>query len=370
MIEILKRFNRYRNNKFKELKNIFRTVKLNRQKKVKSLFDLDKCHSILIVMCDYGIGDAIVTSFLIYELRKNNYNVSVVADDRLSFLFDHFIEVDNAFFFNKKNIKKFIRSIKKIKIDLAIDLYDEGNNSLRRVEIISSFKPAHTLGFNQPKYKQYDTSISYSGYDAHITERSCMVLNFLSIDYDITKYYLNVQDTELQVAKKFVEKICNGLNKFIIVFNPFGSTKTKSFSLQQIEKITEFLAQQKNCITIVVGEQKEIASIYELPNVYINKNPSFIVTSALVSLSNLVITVDTSIVHVASAYNIPMVAVYNNRYNLCFDLNKVWAPISNNFELIFTNENRGTELGDPVSNLDTQFIIEKISKILSVNLEY
>ncbi|MCO6539468.1 MAG: glycosyltransferase family 9 protein [Gilliamella sp.] len=370
MFESLKLLNRYRNNKVKKIKMMFKTAKLNRQKKVKNLFNIDECNSILIVMCDYGIGDAIVASFLIYELRKNNYNVSVVVDERLNFLFDYFIQVDNAFFFNKKNIKKFIRAEEKIKIDLAIDLYDEGNNSLRRVEIISSFKPTHTLGFNQSMYRQYDTSICYSDYDAHITERSCIALDFLNIDYDMVKYHLNIQYDELQLAKKFLDKICDGLDKFIIVFNPFGSSKTKSLSFEQIEKITEFLTLQKDCITIVVGEQKEIVFIHELPNVYINKNPSFIFTSALVSLCNLVITVDTSIVHVASAYNIPMIAVYNNRYNLCFDLNKVWAPISNNFELVFTKENKGTEFGDPVSNLDIQFIIEKIKKMLSVNFKY
>jgi ADP-heptose:LPS heptosyltransferase len=367
MIESLKRLNRYRNNKFKEIKNAFKIARLNR-KKTKNFFNIDECHSILIVMCDYGIGDVIVTSFLIYELRKNNYHVSVVVDDRLSFLFDSFIEVDNAFFFNKKNIKKFISTEKKIKIDLAIDLYDEGNNSLRRVEIISSFKPVHTLGFNQSKYMQYDTSISYSDYCAHITKRSCIVLNFLNINYDSVRYHLNIEYNQLQVAKKFLDQLCNSTNKFIVVFNPFGSSKTKSFSLEQVAKITDFLAQQKNCITIIIGEQKKISLIHELPNVYLNKNPSFVVASALVSLCNLVITVDTSIVHVASAYNTPMIAVYNNRYSRCFELNKVWAPISNNFELISTKENKGTDFDVPIADVDTQLVIEKINKIIGINL--
>lgn len=364
MIEYLKRLNRYRNRKLKEIKNALKKFRLNRKKKVKSIFNADVYNSILIVMCDLGIGDVIITSFLIYELREKNYKVSVVVDERIKFLFENFIEVDNLFIFNKRSIKKFIKSVKKIKIDLAIDLYDEGENSLRRVEIISSFNPLHTLGFNQSQFLQYDTSIKYTEYDAHITTRSCIILNLLNITYNNVQYHLNLYEQDVHTAKIFLNSICSSTNEFIIIFCPFSSSKEKSFSKKQIEGILTFLSEQKNCTTIIVGEQKDISNINELPNIFINRNPSFSFTSALISLSDLVLTVDTSIVHVASAYNIRMIAIYNNRYNSKFNLNKVWSPIGSNYSQIFTNENRRTILGDPVYNLDINLIIKKLKKTI------
>lgn len=365
MINSFKQLNRYRNFLIKKIKNNFKTNQLNKRKLKNTVFDADNYHSILIVMCDFGIGDAIVASFLINQLRRNNYQVNVVVDERLNFLFNGFIEVDNAYFFNKKKIKKFCKTEKNIKIDLAIDLYDEGDNSLRRVELISSFNPTHTIGFNQYKFLQYDTSIDFNEVNAHITKRSCMILDLLKISYNCVQYHLNIYHDELLTAKKFIDEVCNGSDKFIIVFNPFGSSEAKSFSHEQITKINAFLSQQKNCTTIIVGEQKQICGIDELPNIHLNRNPSFIVASALVSLCHLVISVDTSIVHVASTYNKPMIAVYNNRYNAGFNLNKVWAPIGTNTKLLFTQENKITKEGDRIGELNIQLIIEQIKETLN-----
>lgn len=363
MFELFKRLNRYRNSKFKQIKQDIQRLCLNRQKKKRSTFTPNNYKSVLIVMCDFGIGDVIIHSFLIYELRKHNYEVSVVIDEKNKFLFDYFIEVDHIFTFDKRNIKKFIKSGKKIAIDLAIDLYDESQNSLRRAKLISSFKPAHTVGFNQEKFFQYDTSITYKEYDSHITKRCCITLDMLDIRFTDVRYYINLKESDLQKAKLFLNEICIERNKFIIIFNPYGSVKAKSFSEEQINIIINFLSQQENCITIIVGEQKCISNIQELPNVFINRNPSFFVTCALVSLSNFVITVDTSIVHVASAYNIPMLAIYSNQYHSFFDLNKVWSPISSNFEQIFVSKNGKIIKQATIAKLDVNQLIKKISSL-------
>jgi len=363
MFELFKRLNRYRNNKFKQTKQYIQRLQLNRQKKNRSSFEPKNYRSVLIVMCDFGIGDVIIHSFLIHELRKHNYEVSVVIDEKNKFLFDYFIEIDHIFVFDKRNIKKFIKSDKKITIDLAIDLYDESQNSLRRAKLISSFNPLHTIGFNQKKFFQYDTSINYKEYDSHITKRCCITLNLLEIKFTNVNYYLNLKESDLQKARLFINEICIEKNKFIIIFNPYGSVETKSFSQEQINIIINFLSQLKNCITIIVGEQKCISNIKELPNVFINRNPSFFVTCALVSLSDYVITVDTSIVHVASAYNIPMLAIYSNQYCSFFDLNKVWAPINSNFEQIFVSENGKKIKQATIAKLDVNQLLNKISSL-------
>ena len=75
------------------------------------------------------------------------------------------------------------------------------------------------------------------------------------------------------------------------------------------------------------------------------------------------ITVDTSIVHVASAYNIPMLAIYSNQYCSFFDLNKVWAPINSNFEQIFVSENGKKIKQATIAKLDVNQLLNKISSL-------
>ena len=364
MLKMFKHMNHYRNNKFKQVKHTLQRLQLNWSKTNSTAFCPNNYKSILIVMCDFGIGDVIIHSFLIHELRKHNYEVSVVIDKKNKFLFDYFIEIDHIYTFDKRNIKGFIKSDKKISVDLAIDLYDESQNSLRRVQLISSFKPLHTIGFNQEKFSQYDTSIKYKEYDSHITQRCCITLNMLGIKFTDVSYYLNLKENDLEKAKLFLNKICIERNKFIIIFNPHGSVETKSFSQEQINIIINFLSQLKNFITIIVGEQKCISNIPVLPNIFINRNPSFFVTCALVSLSDFVITVDTSIVHVASAYNIPMLAIFSNQIRSFFDLNKVWAPLSGNSEQIFVSENGKIVKQATIAKLEVNQLLKKLSTLL------
>ncbi|MCX8649099.1 glycosyltransferase family 9 protein [Gilliamella sp. B2776] len=362
----IKYLNRQRNLKIKPLKSAIKLYLLNRKKKERSLLTLEHYSSVAILMNDQGIGDAIVTSYLIESLRKNSFKVYVVVEKRIAFLFDEFITVDGILFYDRnKNITKIKEQLDNIKIDVVVDLVDKGPNSVRRSQIIKLINPLHTIGFNQEKYKLYDSSIDYHEYTSHITMRSQKVLELINIKTESIKYHLNIPANIEQEVKDYLNPLFT-LGKKIIIFNPFGSNTARSFSNSQIEIILSFLAQLENYITIVVGESDKISRIKVPQNIIINQMSCFFNTVALVKYSDFVITVDTSIVHVASTYDKKMICIYNNRIiDSKFINNMVWGPNYANAIQIFTNENVKTGLGDLISNLDVNIILKQLNKELN-----
>ncbi|NUF26581.1 glycosyltransferase family 9 protein [Gilliamella sp. ESL0254] len=361
VLECIKYLNRQRNLKVKPFKLAIKLALLNRKKKVRSEFFLEKYRSVAILMNDQGIGDAIVTSYLINTLRENGFQVYVVVEKRIAFLFDKFISVDGVLFYDRnKNIKQIKEQLQSIRIDVAIDLVDKGQNSVRRAQIIQAINPLHTIGFNQDKYKLYDTSIYYHEYKSHISKRSQKILEFMRIQPTPIRYFVNIPTEAELSAKDFISSLLAS-NKNIIIFNPYGSNEARSFSNSQIDTTLSFLSQYDNCITIVVGEPNKISHIKAKKNIIINPLPTFFESVALVKFSNLVISVDTSIVHIASIYNKKMLCVYNNRIiDNKFINNYVWGPNYANAIQMFTNDHLGTGLGDPIANLDIGIMLEQL----------
>ena len=357
--------NRQRNLLIKPIKSHIKLALLDRKKKVRTALNPQQYHSVAILMNDQGIGDAIVSSYLIKSLREKGLKTYVVVEKRIKFLFDQFITVDGILLYDKKKgIKQFKKQLTNLKIDVVIDLVDRGHNSVRRSQVILAINPSHTIGFNQDKYKLYDTSIFYDQYTSHISMRSKKVLQLFNIEDNLIKYYINIPTECAISAKNFILPYISA-NKNIIIFNPYGSNTARSFSDTQIDSILSCLSQYDNCVTVVVGEPNKIKHIDTPPNIIINPLTSFFETVALIEFATLVITVDTSIVHVASIYNKKMLCIYNNRIiDNKFINNFVWGPNYPNALQIFTKENLGTGLGDPIANLNPNIVLEQLKEEL------
>ena len=82
---------------------------------------------------------------------------------------------------------------------------------------------------------------------------------------------------------------------------------------------------------------------------------------ALVSLADTVITADTSIVHVASHFDIPQYCIYNNRVlEGRYENNIVWAPNSDKAIVLTTDEHVKTASGDDMGNFNIDILIDAI----------
>lgn len=361
LIEKLKHLNRQRNLKTKILKKKLYFVYINAIK-TKTICSPSKYKKITLLMTDLGLGDVIVTSFLIKSLKDAGFSVNVIVEKRISYLFDEFIDVDSTILF--ENMKSLKKQLKNNKIDLLIDLMDINDLTEKRIILIHKLKPLHTIGFNQ-KANLYDTSITYKEYNSHFTNRMIKVLDLLNIKYNNIQYHFNMPASAYTEANDFIAKH-NIDDKKIIVFNPFGSFEQKSFSYQQIEDITKFLSKYKNTLTIIVGEKDKLLPINDVyDNVIVGNLSSFFTSLALIELCDLLISVDTSVVHAANAFNKKLIGIYTNMQIGGFDSNIVWSPNYKNAKQVFTKEFKRTSIGDEISKMKLDELFKEIEFSMS-----
>ncbi|WP_426767340.1 glycosyltransferase family 9 protein [Erwinia aphidicola] len=102
-----------------------------------------------------------------------------------------------------------------------------------------------------------------------------------------------------------------------IAFNFEGSVQERTFSLPVARQLVEIITESINLPIIIVHGPKGKDNATELvkshPNVHqLSLPPSIGRSAAVIKNAFMAITPDTSILHIASAYNIPTIAVYSN----------------------------------------------------------
>ena len=102
--------------------------------------------------------------------------------------------------------------------------------------------------------------------------------------------------------------------KTYIAFNFEGSVKERTFSLSVCRQLIDLIKNTINIPIIIVHGPKGYDNALELTKIYDNVHrlslpPSICRSAAVIKNAFLAITPDTSILHIASAYNTPAIAV-------------------------------------------------------------
>ena len=151
-------------------------------------------------------------------------------------------------------------------------------------------------------------------------------------------------------------------SKIIIGLNIEGSNDEKKISNEDVKKIILGLHAINNNIIIILlhkpGDKDWIsqlipneASLYAFPSY---PTESILDLAAIIDSLDLIISPDTSIVHMACAFNKPLVAIYRN-HMLLFE---IWYPISDFNYVIFSDHE------DSLKSIDIDNILNKIFKLM------
>jgi len=317
--------------------------------------------SVCLLMLSHGIGDAIVVSGLIMALRKNNIKVLVMTNEKTSVIFKNLIENDGVLVSTGTENTNALDKLQEQAIDLIIDfsIYDD-MDKLYRMKLISFLKPKHTIGFNGTETTLFDTNILTSNKE-HVTVRMKKILNMLSMERDPYKYVLSF-DEELTRTSACKIQSLRCMYKNIIIFNPLSGDDNRSLSAVQIESICEYLNTIKDSITIIFNMGRNF-HIHPYANVIENPYKDIENSFNLVKESDIVITVDTSIVHLASAYDLKQYCIYNNRITDVNIANIVWGPNSDNAKQLTTTEFRGTPDGDDMTKFDVHLLFRELEHL-------
>lgn len=364
--QYLKHLNRQRNILFKPVRSWMMQGVMLMIAPRKSQFDPQQYQSILINFTGKGIGDVIVTSGLIALLRQHGKSVYVVGEKRILELFHDAIEVDGAFEFRKRMSKKdFQKLINNQDFDLVVDFADAGGDALCYIKLLRQVNYQHAIAFEQPKYHYFDSNLRLPIHQ-HVTGRMLAILDLLHIDVDVYRYAVNVPTECQHEFERFKQNHCqHHPQQKIIVFNPSGSCKNRSMSTSQVQQIIAKLKQRDEHVLIVLIDVGKQYGIENDRQIVVNPFSALLPYIKAIEAAQLVITVDTSIVHLASMTETPQIAVYNNRViKGGLPNNTLWGPNSPHALQIFTQQHANTIPGDEIFNMDLKPLLEAMERML------
>ena len=304
--------------------------------------------SILFLRYDGKIGDMVVNSLMFREIKKvyPNIKIGVVARGAAIDIIKDNPNVDKIYEYHKdrKKIKDLALIIEEEKYDLLIDFSEMLR--VNQMMLINLCGARFNIGLDRKNWKLFDLSIESDKdfkWTEHITNRYLAYLLRLGLKRENIDISYEIYLKEEKKYKDFFNKIKESKK---LILNPYGASKHKSFSVETLEKIINYLQDKDIAIILVYfgDKYKELEFLEKkYSNVYIPKNiVSILDTTLLISASNYVVSPDTSIVHIASALNKKILTVYPPKGGKYGVDHLVWAPKSEYNKVIFCKDKTGT----------------------------
>ena len=326
--------------------------------------------SILFLRYDGKIGDMIVNSLMFREIKKvyPNIKIGVVARGAAIDIIKDNPNVDKIYEYYKdrKKIKDLALKIKEEKYDLLIDFSEMLR--VNQMMLINLCGARINIGLDRKDWKLFDLSIE-SGKDfkwtEHITNRYLAYLIKLGLKKESIDISYDIYLKDEKKYETFFYKIKE--NKKLIL-NPYGASKHKSFNIETLENIITYLKDKDIAIILVYfgDKYKELEFLEKkYKSVYIPKKiESILNTAILIKKSDYVISPDTSIVHIASAFNKKMITVYPPKGGKYGIDHLVWAPKSKYNKVIFCKDKTGNYDEIDINTFDFDEMKEEILKML------
>lgn len=289
------------------------------------------------------IGDIIISSFVFEVLKKRfpGIDISLFTLQSNREVLKYNSDIDHLIL-SKKNLYLYCKlfSLSKIFYDLVIDLNDDPSTTS---SIIRKIIKAHrVVGFNFTPNDSPDLFPQPQKDKTHIIDRISYLLNELGIKLsknDIhPKLYIGTQENA--DIKKQINEIKN--NYKIVALNLSAGAEIRYWEIDKwIELINRIHLEIPEIIFLPIStlEDEHLRiKIFDKVNKELLINQiykSFHHFASYIYNSDFLISPDTAAVHIASAFNKPIVAIYPD-----YEWNYVsWKPLSDKFIAIKSKSN-------------------------------
>ena len=300
-------------------------------------FDLKKSTSVLILKYD-RIGDMVVTTPIFRELKTAypNIRISVLASKENKDVIRYNPFIDKIYTNYKNSILKDLPTLLKLRkksFDVCIELeHSVIPHAIFRLKIINpkkiiSIHKDGRYGVKGSELQLYDY-FTKKDKKSHFGKIWLDTLIFFGIKPSSNKYDFFLSNVERDRANSFLFSMSN---KIKIGINIEGSFPEKSIQKKELERICRGLHSHCSNIVIVIlaspnkiSKKKKMISEFGLNFVIPSYTTETIIdAAALVEQLDLIITPDTSMVHIASSFNKPVVSIHPNNE----DSYRLWKPI-------------------------------------------
>ncbi len=347
---------------------------------------VDRPQSVVFLRLDGKLGDTITFSALVYQMIRNCPDIKIhiltrkISLEVYQYLFPELIKKKQIrLHFVEKRIIKIFKTLIEIRSSFFDVMVSTSHILDPQSIIIARFiRAKNKISFLNQNMIFFDQHLTQNFFSIHITERYKKVIESMKLSWFApAQYSFTVPPGQFEKTSIELEKIKKQKNALsVIVLNSFAGARLRNLNYETTITLIKLLQSElPNTLIISIANsgdhqilknwQKQAEESSELrpliKNWILNEETSLLGSAALIALSDLVITPDTSIVHLASALKKPLIALF--RPDSGEEQNsKIWSPIGDHFKVIFSEKN--DLLG--INTIDIRLVSKTANKIINL----
>ena len=272
------------------------------------------------------IGDMAI-SFPVFDGLRQNFphiNQSILGSPKDTALIGDDPRFTNVFIYRKKlwqDIKE-VLAMRREKYDCVVDMiYNDSVTTLFLSQICAQGKPR--IGVGKVKYSQYyDINVDHQVRDSsHIIQKTLALLSAFNIDPAGTSPYAqpHIAPEVFELGQQFVASLRSGSGMSrMIGYNLSAGSPTRILPAEKsIELVKRLISEnpESQVLLLVAPTDRwralDIALAVSDKVSIVPEGQSLIQASAIVAHLDLLISPDTSIVHIARSFHVPVVGLYS-----------------------------------------------------------
>lgn len=327
---------------------------------------------ILVFRLDDKLGDSITSTGFLYELKKNfpGSRLTVLSGKNAAFVYKNLKFIDDVIVV-KKGVWQSLRAFLILKNRKYRFIFNTSHILTAQVIFLSSFLRAwKKVTFLNLSARSFTDHVRYNEKSDHVTVRYERSLAAVGVSNPSLDYHLKAQSEEVE---RRIEKSIHELRRkgtMIVMLNSFSGARLRNLNQKTTTEIVKGLLQaQSNIVVVSVGNHDDLQKIQYWVTAFNDRrwvcyarDGSLAFNLALAQHCALVITPDTSWVHVASALKKPVVAIY--REDEAHEKNSlIWAPYKTKNAVVYA----AFESSRPhdINTVDTGQVVEAAQKLLA-----
>lgn len=313
----------------------------------------------LMVVQTGRIGDMILITPMFSAIKKNfpDSKLTILAGPHNYEIAKENPYVDHIWVYHRSPLG-FLKTIANLKIHQFDYWIDPKDHESKQSKIIAGMaRASHKIGYNSGN-RVFDIDLPETSRDLHHTEIGLNALKPLGIELQET-----VPTPELYESgnsSKYVDFFLEQFNhRKILLLNISGSREIKMWNN---ESWTTFfhsvdISRYQLVITCAPPESKRAETLHELiPDSTLFQSRNIMDVISLVKRSFMVISPDTSIVHIASAFDKPLLALYSGLDNFYTKFH----PTGSNYITV-----RAEEGDEGIKSIKPENVVPSFNKLIA-----
>jgi len=319
------------------------------------------------------IGDMVI-SFPVFDGLKARYphlKISILGSPRSYGIIKGDPRFDKIFLYHKDlSIFNEVRKLRSEKFDCVVDMIcDDSVTALYLSQLSAPGKPR--IGVGKIKYRNYyDFNYDHRmGNTGHIIDNTLKLLEAFGIDSDRVDRHAPpfVNEDSKEKAKSFLASISSDIGKPVFIgLNLSAGSPTRVWPEEKYQQLIKLILKtNRNCslILFTVGEDRArgeaIAAVFNRSVYQVPPNLSLKEATAIISQLDMMITPDTSLVHIARSFRVPVIGLYT-RFMKNFLL---WRPYGQEEGAVVSNND------DNIFDISVESVFDDFKQMLKTRAE-